>query len=74
MTKKFNNHTGPDIVSTLLGGVFLLSGFAFFMLKLFQVVNWPWWLVFLPWWGPIALLVVLLIISIIIVMLTPSKE
>jgi hypothetical protein len=36
---------------------------AFIVLKLIGVIHWSWWLVLLPFWGPIALGLVLLVIA-----------
>ena len=38
-------------------GVFGLLGVAFVVLKLTGYINWSWWLVTLPFWGGLALLV-----------------
>jgi membrane protein YdbS with pleckstrin-like domain len=74
MTRKFNNHTSEDIAATLTGGLLVMLGFAFLILKIFQVVSWSWWIVLLPFWSPILLGIVLLTICIIIVMLSPSDK
>ena len=38
-------------------GVFGLLGVAFVVLKLTGYINWSWWLVTLPFWGGLALVV-----------------
>lgn len=43
-------------VPTTLG----LLGIAFIILKLCDVINWSWWLVTLPFWGGLALTLVIL--------------
>lgn len=43
-------------VPTTLG----LLGIAFIVLKLCNVINWSWWLVTLPFWGGLALILVIL--------------
>lgn len=43
-------------------GVSGLLGVAFVILKLCKVINWSWWWVLSPFWIPIILVVVLLII------------
>ena len=43
-------------------GIFGLLGVAFVVLKLVGVINWSWWLVTLPLYGPILLLIIILII------------
>ena len=37
------------------GDVFGLLGVAFVVLKLTGVINWSWWYVTMPFWGPFAL-------------------
>jgi phosphoglycerol transferase MdoB-like AlkP superfamily enzyme len=39
-----------------------LLGVAFVVLKLTGVINWSWWLVTLPFWGGLAIVLVILII------------
>lgn len=39
-------------------GVFGLLGVAFVVLKLTGVIHWSWWLVTLPFWGGLALIIV----------------
>lgn len=36
-------------------GVYGLLGVAFVILKLCKVIDWSWWWVTCPFWGPIAL-------------------
>lgn len=52
--KNNNNNSGL--------GVFGLLGVLFVGLKLTGFINWSWWLVTLPFWGGIALLLTALII------------
>lgn len=33
----------------------------FITLKLTHVINWSWWWVLAPWWGPLALIAVLVV-------------
>ena len=48
-----------------------LLGVAFVVLKLVGVINWSWWLVTLPFWGPaVYVLVLLLIVGIVIILNT----
>lgn len=35
----------------------------FFGLKLGHVINWPWWVVFAPFWGPLILAMMLFLLS-----------
>jgi len=48
------NHVGPGFFSTL----FLV----FLTLKLLEIINWSWWWVTAPLWGPIALILSLVVI------------
>lgn len=43
-------------------GVFGLLGVAFIVLKLIGVINWSWWWVTAPLWGPWALVLVVLVV------------
>lgn len=43
-------------------GVLGLLGVAFVVLKLMGVIDWSWWWVTLPFWGGIALAVVIIVI------------
>jgi hypothetical protein len=40
-------------------GFFGLLGIAFIVLKLCNVIDWSWWYVTLPLWGPVALFLVI---------------
>ena len=51
-------YVGPSF-STLLGLLFI-------GLKLGGVITWPWWLVLLPIWVPLAVLLVLLVIAAVV--------
>lgn len=44
-------------------GVFGLLGVAFVVLKLCHVINWSWWLVTLPFWGGLAILLAVLVVA-----------
>ena len=50
-------------------GVLGLLGVAFIVLKLVGVIDWSWWLVTLPLYGPVILLIIILIIVGLIVFL-----
>ena len=50
-------------------GVLGLLGVAFIVLKLVGVINWSWWLVTLPFYGPVILLIIILTIVGLIVCL-----
>lgn len=53
MSKQSSNGLG---LGTVLAIVFTV-------LKLCGVINWSWWWVLLPVWGPVALIVLLLIVA-----------
>jgi hypothetical protein len=59
MNDKANNQV------VVRGGVGLseLLGVAFIVLKLMGVINWSWWLVTIPLWGPIALIIAVVIVT-----------
>jgi len=46
---------------------------AFLVLKLTKVIAWSWWWVTAPLWGPIALLLVFLVVLLIIWLVSKSK-
>lgn len=43
-------------------GVVGLLGVAFVVLKLCGVIDWSWWWVTLPFWGPLVLILLLLVV------------
>jgi len=51
--------------SQTTSGLSLLSilGLIFITLKLTGYINWSWWLVTLPFWGGIALIIVIAILA-----------
>ena len=55
------NYKGPGILGLL--------GVAFVVLKLVGVIDWSWWWVTLPFYGPVILLIITLIIVGLIVCL-----
>lgn len=56
-------YKGPSILGLL--------GVAFVVLKLVGVINWSWWWVTLPFWGPVVFaLISLLVIGIIVILNT----
>lgn len=56
-------------------GVLGLLGVSFVVLKLIGYIDWSWWWVTLPFWGGIALsLLLLLIASAVLALRTPSKR
>lgn len=58
-----NNSAGGGVGISLLG----LLGTAFIVLKLCGVIDWSWWWVTAPFWGPLAIVLILLIIWIILI-------
>ena len=54
-------YKSPDVLGLL--------GVAFIVLKLVGVIDWSWWLVTLPFYGPIILLIITFIIVGLIVCL-----
>lgn len=52
-----NNYGGGGTTGGV--GFFGLLGILFIALKLTNVIDWPWWVVLAPIWGPIALVVVI---------------
>ena len=54
-------YKSPDVLGLL--------GVAFVVLKLVGVINWSWWWVTLPFYGPLILLIIFLIIAGLIVCL-----
>jgi len=53
------------------GGISFLGllTIAFIVLKLCNVIDWSWWLVLLPLWGPFALTIVIAILIIILILI-----
>lgn len=50
-------------------GILGLLGISFIVLKLVGVINWSWWWVTIPFWGPIIFAILLLLVSIVIIYL-----
>lgn len=46
-------------------GVVSILGFIFITLKLMGYIDWSWWIVTLPFWGGISLILIIGIIAII---------
>jgi hypothetical protein len=51
-------------------GFFNLLFLVFLVLKLTKVIDWSWWWITAPLWGPIGVCVVLMILGIILVALS----
>jgi hypothetical protein len=54
-------------------GLFGLLGVAFIILKLCGVIDWSWWLVLLPLYGPLALVLVISFVCLGIAVILGSK-
>ena len=50
-------------------GFFNLLFLVFLVLKLTKVIDWSWWWITAPLWGPIGVCVVLIIIGVILIAL-----
>ena len=61
--------------TTVSGGVGVcgLLGVAFVVLKLCNVINWSWWWVTAPFWIPIAVGVLLILVASILLAFTEDK-
>lgn len=59
--------------SSSSGGMSFLSvlGLIFIVLKLVGVIDWSWWLVLLPFYGGLAIGIILILIMIIFVRRSP---
>ena len=55
-------------------GIFGLLGIAFVILKLCKVIDWSWWYVTMPFWGGIALIIILFVLYVIYQILKPTKS
>ena len=51
-----------------------LLGVAFIVLKLLHVIEWSWWWVLAPFWVPLALVAIILIIIGIVIVATCAKS
>lgn len=54
--KRIMNNSGNSGI-----GVLGTLGVAFVILKLMDIIDWPWWAVTIPFWGGIALIACILI-------------
>ncbi len=70
MGTKLNIMSNSDSSSSSGVGVLGLLGVAFVILKLTHYINWSWWWVTLPFWGGIAIILIVLLIWLIIKILT----
>ena len=53
---------------TVRGGIGLpaLLGVVFIILRLCNVINWSWWRVLAPFWIPVAIAIICIIVTIIV--------
>lgn len=49
-----------------------LLGLLFIALKLCGVIDWSWWWVLAPFWIPIALAIIIMLVAVIIAIITGS--
>lgn len=47
-------------------GILGMLGVAFVVLKLTGIIDWSWWWVTAPFWGPIALLIGLIVVVLLV--------
>lgn len=43
-------------------GILSLLGIVFIVLKLIGEINWSWWWVLLPFWGPLVFIILIFIV------------
>lgn len=55
-------------------GILGLLGVAFVILKLCKVIDWSWWWVTVPFWGPIALCLLLLLAAGLVIAATKMSK
>lgn len=51
-----------------------ILGIMFICFKVFGVIEWPWWLVLLPFWGPVAVAVVVIAIAFLIACVAMASD
>ena len=59
--------------SSRIGSMGLL-GVAFVVLKLTGVINWSWWFVTMPFWGGLALVLVILLIVLAVFVIKEMRK
>lgn len=74
MINPWNNVTQTNSGSTTSGGIGFsgLLFIVFLVLKLLHVIDWSWWWITAPLWGPLALFILIFIIAIIIAALSKN--
>lgn len=48
------------VIFTLINYIGVSFALAFTVLKFYGVIDWEWWIVFLPLWCPVALFIIIL--------------
>lgn len=51
-----------------------LLGLLFIALKLCGVIDWSWWWVLAPFWIPIALVIVIILVAVVIGVITEARK
>lgn len=51
-----------------------LLGLLFIALKLCGVIDWSWWWVLAPFWIPIALVIVIILVAVVIDVITEARK
>lgn len=64
--------SNPVIINKSIGTLPLL-GIAFIVLKLIGTITWSWWWVLAPFWGPICLAALLVLVGIVIIVIAAYK-
>lgn len=54
--------TGKHVNVIVDGGFFALLGIVFIVLKLCHVIDWAWWLVLLPLYCPLVLVLLVIVL------------
>lgn len=55
-----------------IGGITLLS-IVFIVLKLTHYIDWSWWYILLPLWGPLAILLLAILIMVLFVLIAKKR-
>ena len=72
MNSKYDKKNKITVSSSL--SVDSILGVAFIVLKLCNVINWSWWWVLAPFWIPMGIATICLIITIIIMFIVWWKD
>lgn len=70
--KEYNKKTSTTAKSGM--SFFEVLLIVFVVLKLCKVINWSWWWVLSPFWIPLGLAIILLLISVILKLIIKSKH